>query len=434
MITKTEFAARRKKLLAKLPENSIAILYSAPEVYRNNDTHYPYRQNSDFYYLTNFKEPHSVAVFIPKRAEGEFILFNRLKDPSKEVWTGAYAGQQGAIADFEADQAFPITELDSKILELLAGKNRLYYPIGQDDKRDAHVFNWVNQLKKQYRGAIAPTEFFDSGTLVHEMRLIKSEAEIALMRKAAQISSVAHIRAMKICREELHEYTLQAEIEHEFKKNNTVPAYGSIVGSGSNACTLHYVDNEAQLKKGELVLIDAACEHEYYAADITRTFPAGGQFSPEQRQIYELVLSIQLAIIEKIRPGLPYEKLQKTACELITAGLVNLGLLKGEISKLLEEKAYLPFYMHSSGHWLGLDVHDVGAYQVNGKSRLLEAGMVLTVEPGVYIAADNLQVDEKWRGIGVRIEDDILVTPTGYEVLSIDAPKIIRDIEVKCQP
>ena len=433
MITKTEFTARRKKLLAQLPENSIAILYSAPEVYRNNDTQYPYRQNSDFYYLTNFKEPEAIAIFIPKRAEGEFILFNRVKNSTKEVWTGAYAGQQGAIDDFDADQSFSITELDSKILELLAGKNRIYYPIGQDDKRDAQVFNWANQLKQKHRGATAPTEFFDIGTIVHEMRLIKSETEIDLMRQAAQISAAAHIRAIKICKEGLYEYTLQAEIEHEFKNHNTVPAYGSIVGSGTNACTLHYVDNEAKLKAGDLVLIDAACEHQYYASDITRTFPVSGKFNTEQRQIYELVLATQLAIIEKIKPGLPYETLQKTACELITAGLVQLGLLKGELSKLLEEKAYQPFYMHNSGHWLGLDVHDVGAYQVEGKSRVLEIGMVLTVEPGIYIAEDNLQVDTKWRGIGVRIEDDILVTPTGNEVLSAGAPKTIKDMEELCR-
>jgi Xaa-Pro aminopeptidase len=279
MISKTEYATRRQKLLAQLPANSIALIYAAPEVYRNNDTHYPYRQNSDFYYLTGFKEPEAVAVFIPGRAEGEFILFNRVKDPSKEVWTGPYLGQEGALKELEANEAFAITDLEIQMEKLLAGKNRFYYAIGQDEKWDFNIQAWVKSFKQKNRRNSYPTEFFDMNQIIHEMRLIKSQGEIALMRKAAQISSQAHIRAMKRAKESIYEYQLQADIEHEFKEHNTVPAYGSIVGAGANACTLHYVDNDAELKLGDLVLIDAACEYEYYAADITRTFPVSGKFS-----------------------------------------------------------------------------------------------------------------------------------------------------------
>jgi Xaa-Pro aminopeptidase len=423
MITPQEFAARRQKLLSRLPKESIALIWAAPEVYRNNDTHYPYRQNSDFYYLTGFKEPNAVAMFIPNRPEGEFILFNRPKDPSKEIWTGAYLGQAGAVKSLGADEAFPITDLEAQLEALLLEKHRLYFPLGQDLAWDAKLQGWLATFQKKNRRAIFPAEFFNLNELVHEMRLVKSIAEIALMRKAAQISAQAHIRAQQVCREGLYEYHLQADIEHEFKTHNTVPAYGSIVGSGENACTLHYVDNDALLSKGALVLIDAACEVDYYAADITRTFPVSGEFSAAQKQIYNLVLSTQLSVIELIKPGLPYDELQKKACRLITAGLLAMGLLSGQLEELLEQKAYRPFYMHNIGHWLGLDVHDVGLYQIEGQSRLLEAGMVLTVEPGIYIAADNLNVEATWRGIGVRIEDDVLVTESGYEVLSQAAPK-----------
>jgi Xaa-Pro aminopeptidase len=434
MISKAEFAARRQKLLSQLPPHSMAILWSSPEVFRNGDTHFSYRQNSDVYYLTGFNEPESVAVFIPDRAEGEFILFNRVKDPSREVWTGYYAGQEGAIKDYGANQSFPITQLDEHILELMHDKQRIYYTTSRRPDWDATVMRWVHLFQQKVRsGVVAPIEFFNIETLLHEMRLIKSPAEIKIMRQAAEVSAQAHKHAMRTCRAGMYEYQVQAELEYEFKNNGMInPAYGSIVGGGKNACILHYVDNNAHVNDGDLLLIDAGCENNFYASDITRTFPVNGKFTAPQRAIYEVVLRAQLAVINLVKPGTPYNVLQETARLELTKGLVDLGILQGNVETLVSEKAYLPFYMHNIGHWLGMDTHDAGSYKINGQWRTLEAGMVLTVEPGLYIAHDNHNVDPKWRGIGVRIEDDVLVTAQGHDVLSRDVPKTVEEIEKLC--
>lgn len=434
MFNQTEFAARRQKLMAQLPADSIALVKSAPEVYRNGDTHYSYRQNSDFYYLTGLKEPDAVALFIPQRAAGEFILFNRAKDPSKEIWTGYYAGTAGAIATYGADQAFPISELNALMPALLTDKRCVYYLIGRDVSLDQLVMQWVHELQQQIRsGTSAPTELINLETILHELRLFKSPAELAIMRQAAAISATAHCKAMHICRADMMEYQLQAAIEYDFKNQGMVgPAYGTIVGSGKNACILHYVDNDSALVNGDLVLIDAGCENAGYSADITRTFPVNGKFSPAQSALYNVVLQAQLAVIDLIKPGTAYDELQNTARLVLTEGLVSLGILSGIPTALVEEKAYLPFYMHNIGHWLGLDTHDVGGYKVDKQWRKLEPSMVLTVEPGLYIAPDNTQVEAQWRGLGIRIEDDILVTNTGYEILSAGVPKTIQEIEALC--
>ncbi len=433
-LNQAEFAARRQKFLQQLPANSIAILSSADECYRNGDTHYNYRQNSNFYYLTGFTEPDAVAVFIPRRTEGEFILFNRVKDPSKEIWTGYYAGQAGAVKDYGANQAFAITELDAKMVELLTGKQRVYYATARNDQFDVRVMHWVNELQAKVRSGVGtPTEFFNIETIVHEMRLIKSSAELAIMRHAGNISAQAHKKAMHVCHPGMYEYQLQAAIEYEFKYHgSSYPAYGSIVGGGKNACILHYVDNNAVLNDGDLVLVDAGGEYEYYSSDITRTYPINGKFSAAQRALYELVLRVQLSTIALVKPGVRYDVLQDHVRKELTRGLIELGLLTGDLEKLIADKAYFDFYMHNFGHWLGLDTHDAGTYKVDGQWRELKAGMVLTVEPGLYVAPDNHKVDAKWRGIGIRIEDDVLVTETGYEVLTVAVPKSVEEIERLC--
>ncbi|MFT3742306.1 MAG: Xaa-Pro aminopeptidase [Gammaproteobacteria bacterium] len=425
-----EFAKRRRHLLEKLQPGSIAILVAAPEANRNSDCEYLYRQNSDFYYVTGFPEPEAVAVFIPGRKEGEFILFNRERDLLLETWNGKRAGQQGACEIYGADQAFSITQLDQELPKLMEGRSSLYYALGRRPDFDARIIKWLEKIRaKVRRGAQAPSTVYNIEDLIHPMRLIKSSQEIAWMRKAAEISAQAHCRAMQQCRPGMREYELEAELVYTFIKNGSrAPAYNHIVGAGPNACILHYNDNNAEIASGDLVLIDAGAEYEYYAADITRTFPANGRFSPEQRAIYEVVLATQLAVIAILKPGLSWHKLEETAVQVMTEGLLNLGLLQGKLADLIKTQACKTFYLHSIGHWLGMDVHDVGSYKKNNEWRPLQTGMVFTVEPGIYIPAHS-DVDAKWWNIGVRIEDDILITATGAEVLSSGVPKTIDEIE-----
>jgi Xaa-Pro aminopeptidase len=430
-ITKQEFARRRKALIAHMEPNSIAILPAAREKIRNRDTHYAYRQNSDFYYLTGFPEPEAVLVIIPERAHGETILFCREKNREREIWDGYRAGQVGACEDYGADDAFPIGDIDDILPGLLEGRERVYYSLGRDPQFDQQVMGWVNRIRDQVRsGAVPPGEFLDLDHIVHDLRLFKSAAEIRLMRKAAEISAQAHCQAMKISRAGMYEYELEAEILHHFLRSGSrSPAYTSIVGSGHNACILHYVENTRQMKTGELVLIDAGCELEHYASDITRTFPVNGVFTEEQKAIYQLVLDAQAAAIAAVKPGNHWNVPHEVSVRVITQGLVDLGLLQGNTDELIATNAYKPFYMHRIGHWLGMDVHDVGDYKIEGEWRLLEAGMVMTVEPGIYISPDDETVAKKWRGIGVRIEDDVLITKDGNDILSKDVPKAIADIE-----
>lgn len=431
MIKMAEYENRRKKLMRKIGQKGIVILPSSPEIFRNGDVMYGYRQNSDFYYLTGFDEPESVLVLVPNRKEGEYILFTRVRDRDREIWDGPRAGVEGAVSEFQADQAFPINELSLMLPELLTGRETIHYSLGINNEFDKILMEAINKVRAKVRGGTqSPLAFMDITLSLHEMRLFKSDAEIAVMQKAVDITRDAHIRAMKACKPGMHEYELEAEIMYEFQRNNAkYAAYGSIVGAGKNSCILHYVNNNQIIADNDLVLIDAGAEYQNYAADITRTFPANGKFSGEQRAIYELVLQSQLAAIKTIKPGAAWEKAQNVVVNILTQGLIDLGILKGEVGGLIEKKAYLPFYMHKSGHWLGIDVHDVGRYQVDGKWRSLQSGMVLTVEPGIYISPDIKNVKERWHNIGVRIEDDVLVTDKGCKVLSEKIPKTVTDIE-----
>lgn len=430
MLNFEEYQKRRQKLFDEIPPNSVAIVTSASEYKRSGDVDYPFRQDSNFYYMTGFEEPEAVAVFIPGRREGQYVLFNRERDLDAERWAGLRVGQQGACEFYGADQAFPIGVLDQKMPELLAGRQRLYYPIGKDPKLDERVLAWVAKLHKKIRSGIsAPIEFFNVFSIIHEMRLRKSYYEIDLMRQAASISAFAHRKAMQMCRPGVMEYELEAELLYEFHKQGCrSSAYTSIVGGGANACVLHYVANSAALKDGDLVLVDAAAEYQNYAADITRTYPVNGHFSNEQLAIYEIVLKAQLAVIDIIRPGVFWNELQETAVRIISQGLLDLGLLKGTLEEVLKKQSYKTFYMHSVGHWLGLDVHDVGTYKVNDHWRALESSMVFTVEPGIYISPSP-SVAEKWWNIGIRIEDDVVVTKNGCDILTGQVPKYAKEIE-----
>jgi Xaa-Pro aminopeptidase len=426
-----EFKQRRKELMRRMKKHGVALLASAPPSVRNRDVEFPYRQNSDFYYLTGFSEPESVAVFAPGRKPGEFILFCREYDEDKAVWTGKHAGLDGARQLFGADEAFPIDELHEVLPDLLDGREAVYYPIGVDAELDHAVVTAVNEVRGRVRaGAKPPAEFIALDRLLHEMRLFKSPAEISVMRKAAAVSVLAHQRAMRVCRPGLFEYEIEAELLHEFMRHGLrSPAYPCIVAGGDNACVLHYTENTDALKDGDLLLIDAGAECGNYAADITRTFPVNGRFNEPQRHLYELVLDAQLAAIERVRPGQHWNQPHDAAVHVLTKGLVKLGLLEGRVPKLIKEEAYKKFYMHRTGHWLGMDVHDVGDYKVDGEWRVLEPGMVLTVEPGLYISSGCQEVDPKWRGIGIRIEDDVLVTKAGCEILTAAAPKSVPEIE-----
>ncbi|WP_271409716.1 Xaa-Pro aminopeptidase [Pseudomonas sp. Q1-7] len=430
-IPKAEYARRRKALMAQMEANSIAILPAAPVCIRNRDVEHVYRQDSDFQYLSGFPEPEAVLVLIPGREHGEYVLFCRERDPERELWDGLRAGQDGAIRDFGADDAFPIGDIDDILPGLIEGRSRVYYSIGTNTEFDQHLMEWVNTIRSKARqGAQPPKEFVALDHLLHDMRLYKSAAEVKVMREAAEVSARAHVRAMQAARAGLYEYHLEAELEYEFRRGGAkMPAYGSIVAAGKNACILHYRENDAPLKDGDLVLIDAACELDCYASDITRTFPVSGRFSPEQKAIYELVLKSQEAAFEEIAPGKHWNEAHEATVRVITAGLVDLGLLKGEVDELIASEAYKAFYMHRAGHWLGMDVHDVGEYKVGGEWRVLEPGMAMTVEPGIYIGADNQDVAKKWRGIGVRIEDDVVVTKSGCDILTGGVPKTVDEIE-----
>ena len=430
-ISKAEFARRRKNLMGMMDKHTIAIIPGAREVTRSRDTEYPFRQNSDLFYLTGFEEPDAVLVLVPGRRQGQVVLFCRERDPDMELWNGYRLGPEGAVAYLGVDDAFPIDDLDEILPGLIEGTQRIYYSMGHDDVFDQRVMGWVNQIRKLVRtGAAPPADFTDLAFLLHEQRLIKSAAEVRVMRKAGEISAAAHVRAMQECQPGRYEYHLEAAIQHTFAEHGArFSAYNSIVGSGANACVLHYTENASKMRAGDLVLIDAGCEYQGYAADITRTFPVSGQFSTEQRAIYDVVLEAQRAAIAKVRPGNTWNQPHDATVRVITKGLIKLGLLCGKERELIKAEAFREFYMHRAGHWLGLDVHDVGEYRVDGRWRQLEPGMVLTIEPGIYIAADNTKVPKRWRGIGVRIEDDVVVTEQGCEVLTGDVPKRADEIE-----
>lgn len=430
-IPKSEYARRRKTLMEQMGPDSIAILPAAPMYIRNRDVEHVYRQDSDFQYLSGFPEPEAVIALIPGREHGEYVLFCRERDPERELWDGLRAGQDGAVRDYSADDAFPIGDIDDILPGLIEGRERVYYAIGSNESFDHRLMEWIKTIRSKARqGAQPPSEFVALDHLLHDLRLYKSAAEVKVMQAAAEISARAHVRAMQAARPGLFEYHLEAELDYEFRKGGAkMPAYGSIVASGRNACILHYRENDQPLKDGDLVLIDAGCEIDCYASDITRTFPVNGRFSAEQKAIYELVLAANEEAFKHIAPGRHWNEAHEATVRVITAGLVELGLLQGEVDALIASEAYKPFYMHRAGHWLGMDVHDVGDYKVGGVWRELEPGMCMTVEPGIYIAADNQNVERRWRGIGVRIEDDVVVTKTGCQVLTGGVPKRVEEIE-----
>ncbi len=424
----TEYAKRRKQLLRMVGGDGIAILPSAPVRLRSRDVAYRYRQDSDFYYLTGFAEPDAVAVLAPGRDNGEYLLFCRDRDSEKERWDGSRAGPDGAMERFAADDAFPIDDIDDILPGILESRRRVYYTMGAYTEFDLRIGEWIKSLRSQEAsGMLAPHEFVALDHLLHDMRLYKSRAEIAALRRAAKVAVGAHTRAMSLIRPGIREYEVEAEYVHEFRRHNATMSYSPIVGSGVNSCTLHYIDNTAELCDGDLVLIDAGCEYDYYASDITRTLPVNGRFSPEQRAVYEIVLEAQLAAIDKTRKGNHWNDPHDAAVRVITRGLRKLGLLQGSLPKLIRDGAYREFFMHRTGHWLGMDVHDVGDYRVGDEWRLLEPGMVTTVEPGIYIASTS--VARHWRNIGIRIEDDVAVAQDGPDVLSRGLVKDPDDIE-----
>lgn len=429
-MTKKEFAKRRQQLMEIMGPNSIAVLPNTPVRPRNRDVDYPYRSDSNFHYLSGFDEPESVLVMIPNRDHGEFIIFCRERNLEKEIWDGYRAGQEGAIANYAADDSYPITDLDDILPGLMEGKEKVFYTMGNQPAFDQQMVGWLNHLRQASRsGKHSPTEIIELEHCLNELRLFKSGQEIKAMRYAADASVKAHIRAMQFTRPGKFEYEVEAELLHEFMKHGCrSPAYPSIVGGGENGCILHYVENNAKLKDNDLLLIDAGAEYQCYAADITRTFPVNGKFTPAQRALYQVVLDAQYAAIEAVKPGNHWNQPHEAAVKVLTEGLLRLGLLQGNIDQLIDEQAYREFYMHRTGHWLGMDVHDVGDYKIGDAWRLLEPGMVLTVEPGLYIR-DPQHIDKKWHFIGIRIEDDVLVTKNGHEILTAGAPKEIAEIE-----
>jgi len=432
IIKPAEFSRRRENLLHMTGPGSIVVLQAATEKTRNSDVLYPYRQDSDFLYISGFSEPEAVLVLIAGDDSNRSLLFCRPTDPDRAIWDGPRAGLEGAIADFGMDEAYDIAELDERLPALMAAAEKVYYKVGSEPDFDRQIMGWMHQLHDN-KDAHLPQELVSLEHDLHELRLFKSKAEVKAMRKAAQTAAKAHIKVMQAAPTATNEAELQAELLLIFYRNHCPWSYQPIVGAGDNGCVLHYIDNNQPIRAGDMILVDAGCECEGYASDVTRTFPANGRFSPEQKALYELVLKSQLAAIELIRPGKLWLDAHHKVVEVLTVGLVELGLLQGELIELIDSEAYKEFYMHKTGHWLGLDVHDVGDYTIDGESRQLEPGMVLTIEPGLYIAPDCELVEPRWRGIGIRIEDDILVTRDGNEVLSQDAPKSVAEIEALMQ-
>lgn len=424
-----EFARRRRQLMRMIGKDGIAILPAAPVRHRNGDIEYPYRQDSHFYYMTGFAEPEAVAVLLPGRAQGEYVLFVREREARREALDGPLAGPEGAVERFGADDAFPIDDIDEILPGLMEDRPRVFYSMGEHDDFDPRVLSWINGLRVQARhGGSAAQELVALSHFLDDLRLYKSRAEQASLRSAVQITMGAHRRAMRFARPGRMEYEVMAEVLHEFRSHNADVAYHPIVGGGANACILHYRDNDQRLCDGDLLLLDAGCEFDYYAADLARTFPVGGRFRPAQRAVYEIVLEAQAAAIDKVRAGNDWNAPHEAAVRVVTQGLVKLGLLKGPTARLIKDGAYLEFFGHRTGHWLGLDVHDVGDYKIGGEWRVLEAGMALTVEPGIYIRPSAAVPREFWN-IGVRIEDDVLVTSAAPEVLSAALERDADEIE-----
>ena len=424
-----ERARRRKHLMRAIGKDSIAIIPAAPVKSRSRDTNFTYRQDSDFYYLTGFNEPESVAVLISGRKAAEYIIFCRERDELMETWNGRRLGVDQAPEVLDADDAFPIDDIDDILPGLLEGRERVFYSMGRETLFDNRIIGWINQLKaKSGSGASVPSEFVSLDFHLHDMRLYKSRAELTLLRKAAKLSAAGHTAAMKRCQPGCMEYQLEAELIATYRAAGAQHSFEPIVGGGANGCILHYTENDAELKDGDLVLIDSGAEWQGYAGDISRTFPVNGRFTEAQREIYQIVLDANLAAIEKTIAGNNWNDPHEAAVRVITKGLVKLGILKGDVRKLIKDEEYRRFFMHRTGHWLGLDVHDVGDYKVDDKWRVLEPGTVLTIEPGLYLSAAS-GVPKRYRNIGIRVEDNIIVTEDGPEIITSSVPKGIDEIE-----
>ena len=422
---------RLTEFMSKMEPNSVAIIFSAPEILRNADTDYEFRQDSDFYALTKLNEPESVAVISPSHDKHQYVLFVRPRNKEMEIWNGLRAGVEGAVSQYGADAAYDISQLASILPKYLEDNQKLYYRFGLREANDLRVIKYLNSLKAAIRaGKQTPSTIIDPSSLLHELRLRKTAEEIDCMRTAAHISAEGHIAAMKACKPGMYEYELEALVEYVFRsKGAGGVAYQSIVGSGFNSTILHYNTNNAQIKDGDLVLIDAGAEYKMFAGDITRTFPANGKYSKAQQAVYELVLHSNKEVIQMIKPGESFMALHEKTIEIITQGLIDLGLLSGDPKENAERKTYERFFMHRTGHWLGMDVHDVGRYKLEDGWRKIEPGMAFTVEPGIYIQPGTLGANPEFYNIGVRVEDDIVVTEDGCEVLTALVPKEVAQVE-----
>ena len=411
-------------------DESVVIVRAAVHKVRNNDVRYPYRQDSDFLYLSGFSEPEAMIVLLPQGKKGRSILFCRERDPHREMWDGLMAGTEGAVNQFGFDEAFPISEIEKRLPRMLHGRERVYCDLGKDTDFDHLLIGWMNEFRAKTRKKfLAPDEIIALGHNLHEMRLFKSRTEITVMRKSARIAASAHRRAMEVCKPDMNEAVIHAELLRTFTMNQCEASYIPIVGGGANACVLHYINNRDPLNDGDLLLIDAGAEYDGYASDITRTFPVNGKFTGAQKDLYQVVLESQLKAIDAVRAGNPWEQVHETAVRVATEGMIDLGILKGGLEEALEEEYFKDYYVHNTGHWLGLDVHDVGEYEIDGHSRVLEPGMVFTVEPGIYIPPSATAVDEAWRGMGIRIEDNVVVTRNEADILTSDICKTTTDIE-----
>ncbi|MGK2926356.1 MAG: aminopeptidase P N-terminal domain-containing protein [Lysobacterales bacterium] len=430
MIKQKEYARRRRQLLRMAGEDSIVILQAAPPRLRNNDVHYAYRQDSDFLYLTGFREPHALLVMIPDEEDGHCILFCRNRDPEREMWDGRMVGLEGAVSDYGMDEAFDIKEADTRLRELLQDRDRIYHDLGRDPRFDQRLIGWLNEFRGEARKTYhAPEEIHALDHMLHDMRVYKSREELSVMRRSAKVAIEAHEQAMRDCRPGLNEADIHAGLLQVFTRHQCETSYLPIVGGGANACVLHYIANRAELRDGDLLLIDAGAEYDGYASDITRTFPVNGKFSAEQRELYDVVLGAQDAAIEQAQAGNQWQDVHDAAIRAATEGMIGLGILHGSLEQEIESRGYKQYYVHNTGHWLGLDVHDVGEYTIDGHSRQLEPGMVMTIEPGIYIQPGATGVRECWRGVGIRIEDNVAITKDGPRLLTEGLARRADDIE-----
>lgn len=430
MIKQKEYARRRRQLLRMAGEDSIVILQAAPPRLRNNDVHYAYRQDSDFLYLTGFREPHALLVMIPDEEDGHCILFCRNRDPEREMWDGRMVGLEGAVSDYGMDEAFDIKEADTRLRELLQDRDRIYHDLGRDPRFDQRLIGWLNEFRGEARKTYhAPEEIHALDHMLHDMRVYKSREELSVMRRSAKVAIEAHEQAMRDCRPGLNEADIHAGLLQVFTRHQCETSYLPIVGGGANACVLHYIANRAELRDGDLLLIDAGAEYDGYASDITRTFPVNGKFSAEQRELYDVVLGAQDSAIEQAQAGNQWQDVHDAAIRAATEGMIGLGILHGSLEQEIESRGYKQYYVHNTGHWLGLDVHDVGEYTIDGHSRQLEPGMVMTIEPGIYIQPGATGVRECWRGVGIRIEDNVAITKDGPRLLTEGLARRADDIE-----